>query len=164
MDTSKGLRLTIELVPRPCWQINARTCMTRENWDTLRRSTYTTYNYHCGVCQVSNVQMQCHEIWQYDDEKHIQKLAGFIALCPMCHHCKHIGHAHILASEGKLDLEQVIEHFMRVNHRSREDYQSHKKAAFDLWRERNRSAWTTDLGIYAHLVTQRAGTERKRVG
>ncbi len=123
---SNELRLTIELVPSPCWQVNVRTSMTRAHWDSLRKSVYANYDYHCGICQASEVQLHCHEIWHYDDEKHIQKLAGFLALCPMCHHCKHIGRAGILASEGKLDFEQVIEHFMRVNHCSREDYQAHK--------------------------------------
>ena len=141
-----SLKLTIELVPSPCWQSNVRSSMTRAQWDTLRKSVYATYNYQCGICQASNVQLNCHEIWHYDDENHIQKLAGFIALCPMCHHCKHIGHAGILASQGKLDLEQVIEHFMQVNHCSREFYSTHRKAAFNVWHERNRFEWTTDLG------------------
>ena len=136
--SSNGLRLTIELVPSPCWQINVRTSMTRAHWNTLRKSVYANYDYYCGICQASNIQLHGHEIWHNDDEKHIQKLTGFLALCPMCHHCKHIGRAGILASEGKLDLEQVIEHFMRVNQCLREDYQAHKKAAFDVWRERNR--------------------------
>ncbi len=149
-----SLILTIELVPSPCWQNNLRTSMTRTHWDKLRKSVYATYNYYCGICNAGDVQLNCHEIWQYDDENHIQKLAGFIALCPMCHHCKHIGHAGILASQGKLDLEQVIAHFLRVNHCSREDYSAHRKAAFDVWRERNRFEWNTDLGTYAHLITQ----------
>ncbi len=148
------LKLTIELVPSPCWQSNLRTSMTRAHWDNLRKSVYAKYNYHCGICQASNVQLNCHEIWHYDDGNHIQKLAGFIALCPMCHHCKHIGHAGILASQGKLDLEQVIEHFMQVNQCSRDVYSTHRKAAFDAWHERNRFEWTTDLGTYAHLITQ----------
>ncbi len=77
----------------------------------------------------------------------------------MCHHCKHIGLAGILASEGKLDFEQVIEHFIRVNQCLREEYQAHEKAAFDEWRERNRFEWTSDLGTYAHLVAQEAGRD-----
>jgi hypothetical protein len=103
---------------------------------------------------MSNVQMSCHEIWQYDDEHHIQKLAGFIALCPMCHHCKHLGKAGLLAAEGKLDFEKVIEHFMRVNQCSREEYEAHSKEVWCIWRERNEHTWTTNLGMYAHLVTQ----------
>jgi hypothetical protein len=152
---ANGLQLTIELVPSPCWEINLRSSMTRANWDHLRKLVYAKYNYRCGVCLASNVRLNCHEIWHFDDENHIQRLTGFIALCEMCHHCKHIGLAGVLASEGKLDFEQVIAHFMRVNQCSREDYRAHEEAAFAQWRERNGFEWTTDLGMYAHLVTQK---------
>jgi hypothetical protein len=158
MDTSKGLRLTIELVPSPCWYSNLRSSMTRANWDKLRKSVYAEYNYHCGVCQTSDVTLHCHEIWQYDDENHIQNLTGFIALCEMCHHCKHIGLAGILASEGKLDFGRVIEHFMQVNQCSREEYQAHEKQAWDVLHERSMHYdWTTDVETYAYLVAPEAG-------
>jgi hypothetical protein len=89
----------------------------------LRRQVYKQYKYHCGVCNAGNTTMYCHEIWRYDDETWTQKLTGFIALCKMCHHCKHLGHANILAQKGELDYEQVVQHFMRVNQCSREDFE-----------------------------------------
>ena len=154
-----GLRLTIELVPQPCWYSNLRTQMTRAMWDHLRELVNAKYNDRCGICQasrqISKVTLHCHEIWQYEDEKHIQKLTGFIALCEMCHHCKHIGLAGIRALEGRLDFNQVVEHFMQVNQCSREEYRAHSKEAGRTWRERNEHTWTTDLGTYAHLVTQK---------
>ncbi len=51
---------------------------------------------------------------------------------------------------------EAIEHFMQVNQCSRDVYSTHRKAAFDVWRERNRFEWTTDLGTYVHLITQQA--------
>src|SRR5712691_2581439 len=96
------LHLTIELVPQPLWGINLH--KSRAAWDKLRKQVYAQYNYRCDICQAENVTLYCHEIWQYDDTVHIQKLNGFIALCNMCHHCKHIGHAKILAADGKLDF------------------------------------------------------------
>jgi hypothetical protein len=148
----KDLLLTIELVPRPCWYSNMRTNVSRVTWDKLRKQVYAEYNYHCGVCQIENVTLHCHEIWQYDDILHIQKLNGFVALCEMCHHCKHMGHASILATEGKLDLNKVIEHFMRVNQCSRAEYDEHSDKARSTWSERNKHQWTTDLGNYSSLV------------
>ncbi len=146
------LKLRIELVPSPCWQINLRSKMSRTNWDHLRKLVYAKYNYRCGVCQTGNTRLYCHEIWHYDDEHHIQQLAGFIALCEMCNHCKHIGLAGVLASEGKLNFEQVVAHFMRVNECSHEDFKAHEHAAFERWHERNKYAWTTDLGTYASMI------------
>jgi hypothetical protein len=148
------LRLKIELVPSPCWYNNLRERMLRPEWDKLRRQIYARYQWRCGICNTSNVTLHCHEIWQYDDKQHIQKLTGFICLCPMCHYCKHMGKAGLLAAEGKLDINQVIEHFMRVNQCSREEYEEHSKQAWDTWKARSRHEWTTDLGIYAGLVNE----------
>ena len=149
---SNDLRLTIELVPKPCWYSNMRTQVSRSAWDKIRKEVYALYKYHCGVCHVGNVTLHCHEKWQYDDTLHIQKLNGFIALCEMCHHCKHMGLASILAAEGKLDLERVIEHFMNVNQCSRAEYEMLSNEAWSTWRERNMHEWTTELGNYASFV------------
>lgn len=147
-----NLRLTIELVPSTAWNRNLRDLLPPGAWDTLRKQVYRQYQYHCGICHASNTQLSCHEIWQYDDDRHIQSLQGFIALCQWCHHCKHIGLAGILASRGELDYEQVITHFLRVNQCSRDVFQAHKKQAFDMWRERSKHDWTLDLGDYAYLM------------
>lgn len=154
---TQGLRLTIELVPRPLWSINLH--KSRSDWDKLRKQVYAQYNYRCGICQAENVTLSCHEIWLYDDALHIQKLNGFIALCTMCHHCKHMGRAGILANEGKLDFNKVVEHFMRVNQCSYEAHEAHKKEAYKTWRERNKHEWTTDFGAYAYLVPPSTGVE-----
>jgi hypothetical protein len=146
------LRLTIELVPSPCWYSNLRTKIPRTAWDKLRKQVYAEYHYQCGVCQATDVKLHCHEIWHYDDVAHIQSLKGFIALCEMCHHCKHIGLAQILDSRGELALDEVVAHFIQVNQCSWEAYETHSEQAWATWRERCKHTWTTDLGDYAHLV------------
>lgn len=152
MEKHVKLRLTIELVPSTAWGRNLRDLMTKDAWDALRRQVYKHYNYRCGTCNASNTTMYCHEVWQYDDEHHMQRLAGFLALCRMCHHCKHLGHANMLAQRGELDFEQVIAHFLRVNHCSHDAFEAYSAQAFDLWRERSQGPWTLDLGKYAHLL------------
>ena len=151
-DGAKQLILTIELVPQPCFYNNLRNRMPRPAWDKLRKQVYAQYHYRCGICQEENVTLNCHEIWHYDDTAHVQKLSGFIALCNMCHHCKHIGYAGILAAEGKLDMNEVIAHFVHVNSCSYQEYKEHEGQAWKTWAERNKYVWTTDLGVYAHVV------------
>lgn len=63
-----------------------------------------------------------------------------------------MGRADALAREGKLDFNKVVEHFMRVNQCSFEEYEAYRKEAFNTWRERNKYSWTTDFGAYAHLA------------
>ncbi len=153
-DIAKQLRLTIELVPNPLWGVNLHKILRRSVWNKLREQVKTQYNNRCGICQVENVTLICHEIWQYDDIAHIQKLNGLIVLCEKCNLCKHLGRTKKLAEEGKVDLSKVIEHFMRVNRCSYEEYQAYDNEAFKTWRERNKHEWTTDFGEYTHFLPQ----------
>lgn len=143
--------LTIELVPQPCWHSNMRSVVSRARWDQLRREVYAQYHHRCGICDAEG-RLECHEIWQYDDDRHVQKLDGFIALCSWCHHVKHIGFSGILAARGRLDYEQVIEHFQRVNQCDRQTFEIRLRQASAQWRARNQFEWTTDLGNYSSLV------------
>ena len=98
-------KLTIELVPATSWYANLRKLIPKADWDKLRRQVYARYGHRCGVCGASNTRLNCHEIWKYEQRKRIQRLLGFIALCDLCHHVKHIGLAGILARfSGRLVL------------------------------------------------------------
>lgn len=145
MSTEKILKLTIELVPATSWYNNMRSVMSKQEWDTLRRKVYADYNYQCGICGMTNVILHCHEIWEYDDQNHIQKLNGFIALCKLCHWVKHIGLAGIRVSEGELDFEEIIHHFMKVNGCDRQTFESHRNHAFQVWEERSKYQWLIKL-------------------
>ncbi len=111
---TRKLKLTIESVPKPCYGRNLHKLMSRKDWDTLRRQVYHKYNYQCAICGASG-RMTAHEVWEYDDDNHTQKLVDIIAICNMCDHCKHMGLSQILASESKLNLREVQQHFIRIN-------------------------------------------------
>lgn len=147
------LRLTAELVPKTSWYDNMRKAVSGSDWNKIRKNVYAQYNRQCGICH-AQVRLNCHEIWHYDDERHLQTLAGFIALCDWCHHIKHLGFAGMLASQGKLDYEKLIQHFMRVNECDRETFEHHRAAAMRQWKERSAHQWQVDLGDYAHLVNR----------
>jgi hypothetical protein len=146
-DRKPQLRLTIELVPESCWYSNLRDVLPRALWDKLRRQVYAASGYRCSVCGGGGV-LHCHEVWRYDDATRIQRLEGFRALCTLCHHVKHIGLAGLLASQGKLDYDAVVAHFLAINNCSRADFQRRYNAAFAQWRERSRVEWQTDLGDF----------------
>lgn len=145
------LKLTIDLVPRTSWEANLRKRTSQSNWDKIRKKAYADYGHKCGICEATG-KINCHEIWEYDDEKYIQKLKGFIALCDLCHHVKHIGMAGILASQGKLDMDKVIEHFCEVNSCDVQAFEEHSDHAFKEWEERSKHDWVLDLGEYTSLV------------
>ena len=147
------LRLTIELVPATSWYNNMRKVIPKAEWDNIRKSVYAEQNNRCGICGAEG-RLECHELWEYDDEKHIQTLRGFIALCSLCHRVKHIGLAGIHASKGILDYEQVVDHFLKVNECSRDVFEQHKKQAFEQWRVRSQYQWEVNLGAYESLVSK----------
>lgn len=147
-------KLTTELVPSTSWYTNLRKAVSPLVWNRIRKESYQKYNHRCGICGALK-RLNCHEIWEYNDEKHIQKLIGFIALCDMCHHVKHLGFAQILASQGKLNFEDVIKHFMKVNGCSRKDFEEYSHQVFKKWEERSQCEWKVDLGEYEKLVFEK---------
>ncbi|WIG59049.1 MAG: hypothetical protein OJF49_001796 [Ktedonobacterales bacterium] len=143
-DETPALRLTIELVPATCWGANVRDVLPRARWDALRREVYAASGHRCAICGAGG-KLHCHEVWDYDDAAHVQRLRGFRALCVECHHVKHIGHARLLASQGKLDYERIVAHFLRVNGCDRATFARHRDEAFARFAERSRYEWRTEF-------------------
>jgi hypothetical protein len=58
-----------------------------------------------------------------------------------------------LAAEGKIDMERVIAHYLRVNECTMEDYRLDNKQARLEWRERSKYGdWQTMIGDYNTLL------------
>lgn len=140
--------LTVELVPATAWGKNLRSELSRKDWDKLRKMTYAAADYHCEVCggQGRRHPVECHEVWEYDDKKHIQKLVRLIALCPSCHGVKHFGRTQIQGFE-----DEAISHMMRVNHWSERQVREHVRDAARLWNQRSAYKWTLDLSWLASV-------------
>ena len=151
VDKKRNFRLTSELVPETAWFKSIREVLSRAEWDRIRKHAYAEHENKCAICGYSG-RLNCHEIWEYDDVEHIQKLTGFIALCDLCHHVKHMGRANMLAEEGKLDFDKVVAHFLEVNDCNEEALDEYMDEVFQQWEERSKYKWTTDFGKYAALV------------
>lgn len=138
------MKLTIELVPKSSWQQNVRSALPKSEWDRIRKETYRNAGYRCEICGGvgESHPVECHEIWEYDDERNIQRLSGFIALCPDCHRCKHIGLATIQGFREEARL-----HLAKVNEVSLDKVDDIILSAFEKWNERSQHEWTVDLSI-----------------
>ncbi len=161
----EGLKLRIELVPSATWYNNLRKEIPKEKWDVLRRKVYSEYGYRCGICNARG-RMNCHELWSFDDRRHIQRLDGFIALCDWCHHVKHIGLAGILADRGELDYNKVVEHFMKVNECDRKTFEQYRDEAFSVWKTRSEFRWKVVIGDFEKAAdkTGRMGVQTNLIG
>jgi hypothetical protein len=134
--------LTVELVPSTCWFSNLRSELSTDDWDRLRRHVYERAGDRCEICgrRGSEHPVECHEIWEYDEDRSVQRLAGLVALCPSCHEAKHIGYA---SSIGR--GSQARAHLARVNGWSMEDVELYLEMQFEQWSRRSQHEWSLDI-------------------
>lgn len=142
MNNPQQTKLTIELVPKGQWGANLRSALPKSEWDRLRKAAYRKAGYVCEICGGKGPKwpVECHEIWNYDEDTKTQNLVGLIALCPSCHEVKHMGRT-MAVGKG----EKGIAHLMKVNGWSREDAHHYIEAAFETWSRRSCESWTLDL-------------------
>ena len=145
-------KLNIELVPEPLWGKSLAKTLKRSEWDRVRRTVYQRQGFKCGICGAEG-RLLCHEVWSYDDENHVQTLVGFKAVCNNCNNCIHMGRAHILSREGKINIREVYEHYARVNELQ---HWTQAKIDYNVARlefiERSKHGWTTVIGDYNALL------------
>lgn len=135
-------KLTIELVPKTSWFTNLRSILKKEDWDNLRKQTYKKAHYRCEICggRGRKWPVECHEIWEYDDEKKIQRLKKLIALCPTCHKVKHIGFA---STQNRGTM--AAKHLAKINNWTKQDTDLYIEASFETWSQRSQFSWQIDL-------------------
>jgi hypothetical protein len=134
--------LTIELVPKTSWYKNVRSNVSKEEWEKLKKIVSHNAGYRCEICGGRGPRwpVECHEIFVYDDEAHIQKLVKLMALCPACHEVKHIGLAGL---RGKGNIARA--HLMKVNNWSSKDVELYIEGCFEIWHRRSCHQWKLDL-------------------
>ena len=148
MPTKQKKQLLVELIPKTCHYSNVRTTVKSSEWDKIRFLTYEAANHKCEICgdtgknQGKKHDVECHEIWEYDDKNKIQKLIGLIALCPFCHLTKHIGRA-IATGREKICYVQMA----KVNKWTPKQIQEHIVESFEKHKERSEHEWELDISI-----------------
>lgn len=148
MSTKSNPKLTIELIPTTCHFSNVRTMVTPKDWDKLRFASYELANNKCQICGDNGLnqgykhKVECHEIWEYDDINHIQKLTGLISLCPTCHQVKHIGRAIAIGKQ-----KECFKQLAKINNWNQEQILLHITSSFELHKKRSKFQWTLDISI-----------------
>lgn len=146
-------KLTIELVPSTAWYSNVRSNVTTQEWDKIRRKSYLKADNKCEICgdvgtnQGVKHNVECHEIWEYNDECKIQKLIGLISLCPFCHKTKHTGLAQI---KGEINI--VIKQLMKVNEMTKKEAKDYIDLSFELFEERSNHDWELDITYLKNYI------------
>jgi len=139
-------KLTVELIPKTCFYSNVRTLLPNKYWDLLRKDSYEKANNVCEICgdtgknQGYRHNVECHEIWHYDDVFKIQRLDGLISLCPKCHQVKHFGRTSAIGKQP-----EAFKHMEKVNDWNHRDCVTHLKEVMDKWMDRSKYKWHLDL-------------------
>lgn len=84
--------------------------------------------------------MHCHEKWEYNDARHVQKLTGTVCLCERCHGVKHYGFS---AVQGRGD--EMRHHLAVVNGWDTRKTVAYLQACFGVWAQRCLHEWTVDM-------------------
>lgn len=141
-DDAPRRMLIIEMVPQTSWGANLRRVLKRSQWDKLRRKVYLQAGNKCVICDGVGPRhpVECHEVWDYDDEALVQTLMGMEALCPACHEVKHFGRTLEVGNGGR-----AAHHLMNVNGWDRDQTNQHIHDAFTVWNYRSHKEWTLNL-------------------
>jgi hypothetical protein len=159
--SGKRSKLAIDLIPESCWKTSIRKSMPETEWNKIHQEVLKKAGDACDICG-SKEKVVCHEIWQYDDKQHIQKLKGFHSICRMCYAVEHFGLSQVLAMKGYLNLNEVIKHFCKVNAASWDDFNKHKEKEFAKHRERSSHKWKTDFGKWNELITPKLDKNKRK--
>jgi hypothetical protein len=144
----KKVLLVPELVPESSWCNNLRSELERGAWDVLRKEVYRLANYRCEICggRGEKWPVECHEVWEFDEGKGVQRLVRLEGICPACHEVKHIGLAEV---RGR--YEAAMGHLCKVNGCGRAEGERIVEKAFDDWGRRSEMEWKLDLSFLAEF-------------
>ncbi|MBC7091605.1 MAG: ribonuclease H-like domain-containing protein [Nitrososphaeria archaeon] len=144
-----ALKLKPELVPSPLWGKSLANLAERSVkwyiiWKNTRARELKRSGGRCEYCGTT-IGLTVHEVWDYDDEKHVQKLIGFKVSCRACSLVNHFGFASV-----KELADVALEHFMQVNSLNREEALKIISKAFDVWQKRSSyNKWSQDFSWLA---------------
>jgi len=155
------MKLTLELMSVGTSGHSLYRYLTTKAWTTLRQTVLEKNGSCCAVCEVTNVQLDCNEQWEYNDETHIVRLVGLEMLCQMCHLVKHM-------NQRGASLDVLAEHFMKVNECSRQAFDEYYQKCLEEQTRREFDPytrgplwWEQDWGEYASLLAQEGNLKRR---
>jgi len=144
------MRLTCEFVPKTLQNKGLSVMLKGRMWSLISRTVKEINGYKCVVCG-DCFWLITHEIWEYDDEKLVQRLAGFMTLCSLCHRVKHM-QGSLLRTGRDWNKICYIRKFMRINGISWGECKSYLEAKLREWGVRSTKNWTIDYGVFGKHI------------
>ncbi|MFE6864531.1 hypothetical protein [Nocardia sp. NPDC057668] len=157
-DAQDGIAIRSDLLPPTTHDSNIRGIVDREIWDALRIPVCAAAGNRCEICGERSTRNgrssrpDCHEKWVFEfrDDRPVQRLQRLIAVCQGCRQVQHSGLARVKGLE-----HEVIARLCRINRWSRE------QADADLDRSSARCSyldqfdWDLDLSVLRGQIVLR---------
>ena len=126
------MKLEIDLLPKGAGNNDLSRTLQKKDWDKIRKICYERANGVCEICREKTLDLNAHEIWEFDVDKREQKLLNIVAICNKCH-----GVIHFKNSVRNGYGEKAKEHFISVNNCTENDFMKELLIAKSKYEERN---------------------------
>ena len=167
-----GYPLSIESIPEVVAANNLGERMPKALWQKIRERAIEICGEGCGICGADDVKLSLHESWEFfwgsgatstDSSGNVrcaseeclqpyQVLSGVILVCPNCRAVKNLESTRKLAREGKLNIEPILQHYMRVNGVSRQkvlrQWAAHRGQHREIFQELSPAPWKQLVQVY----------------
>jgi len=135
------LKITPHLVPKPLWGKSAAQLFKgkgRAVWKRIRTDALQVALHACQVCSDPGPDsaLNCHELWDYDDERGTATLVGLRIQCRNCDCAVHMGRAE---KHGFLNV--AIAQLCKVNGIGEPEAVRLYRRAKGVWSQRNKKQW-----------------------
>ncbi len=146
------MKLELHLVPESSFASNLRKQLGAR-WSALSRRIRGEHDWKCQLCgwkenRPSSLFTHLHEVWEYNDDTHVQKLTGFECVCPDCHAVHHWGRSQI----SRKDMDVLTKHACRVNNCTEAEWDKHVEEASALWNTRSGHQWKIEMEDWESLA------------
>lgn len=157
----ENLKLKMDLKPGVFYGKSVRRSISQYLWlKKIRPVILSQNNYKCNICgyipqESKREQLQVQEMEEYDHENGICELQGLAVICGSCHSFYHIGITYGFSTKSK--MEELINHFTKVNGIDKENYYEYFRLLQCLWRDESEKK----LGVRNKSVLSHRGMEVK---
>lgn len=138
------LKLKIQPIPNSTWGISLANKMPSKEWLDLTVKVYRDADYTCEICGATGVKLHCHEVWEFDDRKKIQRLVRLECCCELCHNVHHFGRSTVVYKPSY--VEKLIKHWCKVNGKTKQDFIEYQKEIFEINKRRAKIFYIVKVG------------------
>jgi hypothetical protein len=138
------LKLEIQPIPASSWGISLANKLDRQDWDKLRKKCYEEAGWACEICGETNLALHCHEVWEFDLKKKLQRLHHLECCCELCHEVHHYGRSRVV--HGTEYAEKLKNHWCQTNKKTKREFNIYLMEIQELNRKRADKFWTVKVG------------------